>query len=111
MKFIVLGIGLSLLWNSCKKTASESISIQNKLILGNEYEKGPAEPDAAIAFNLANEFIKKEKDSRGFTVTDPSVQKQGDNFEVTYKTTRNSEIKEAVVLADVKNKTCRRLKL
>ncbi|MFH1693897.1 MAG: hypothetical protein ABH890_06410 [Bacillota bacterium] len=85
----------------------------NNLELKNGYEYGPAETGPSIAFNLANEFIQRQKDIKRFLITKPSVSSingMNDLYEVRYKLLTKSEESEAVVRVDIKNKTCKRIK-
>jgi hypothetical protein len=84
--------------------------VENKLVLKNGTEQGPADSDAAIAFSLANEFIKHERDLHRFIITDPSIRKHGERYEVTYRLLEKSEESEAIVGVDIKSRKCTRIK-
>jgi len=83
---------------------AEDGKAENTLELKDGYQYGPANKEASEAFALANDFIKHEKDLRRFLITQPSVSRKDEGFEVRYKLLTKSEESEAIVRVDLQAK-------
>jgi len=82
----------------------------NTLELKDGYEYGPSDPDARRAFDLANEFIKREKDLKRFLITEPSVEGTEPVFQVHYRLLAKGDDLEAIVEVDTQTGQCSRIK-